>query len=674
MGLIMFRKDNIDTYLKNAYLSFFSIFCFCVLLSDFTTFSEFINPTIISCTKYLCVGAILLKILIFDLRQWKYDEKIKVLLLLFFIVLITYFSGNRSFIQYFILIIGSREIPFKTIISTLLVVEIIVVIATIFGSLLGVLPNYIYGRSNSNVIRISLGFKDYKYLSMIMYSISMYLLFLYKNKTKKFFYFILLILNFFVFLLTNSRNELLFSVLLILGVYFYFNYTFSSKQMTLFNTIVKYSGFFFSVILFILSVIYNGNISLLKSINTLFSGRLNLAHQAISEYGLSLFGTHIEWFGQSTVNLNNVSEMYNFVDISYIKNLLEYGLIGLFIILFMIFTVVKINEKSRNGIGVFLLIILMHSTLDPHLFSIVFNVFLLMFVDCIFIKPTYMSLNQNQKISNYFELGKEDIQREEVQMLKDLVQYLESNKLTYYLCGGSLLGAIRHHGFIPWDDDIDILMPRKDYEQLMRLSKNLRIKGYLEVHSLTNKNLNDPFCKVLNMNTEMDKYYIDDDFDRHLWIDIFPMDGLSKTQIVNRIIYKIIIFLRRLNVMLKAKQNIIDHESKSNFRRCIKVIFRIFLSPIKTRWIALLIEKIALLHPFDKCQFVGGVVWGYGPQEKLEKSKLQDTTVIFEGLEVNTFACWDEYLTNLYGDYMKLPPEDKRISHVMKVYKSIDIQ
>ena len=70
-----------------------------------------------------------------------------------------------------------------------------------------------------------------------------------------------------------------------------------------------------------------------------------------------------------------------------------------------------------------------------------------------------------------------------------------------------------------------------------------------------------------------------------------------------------------------------------------------------------------------KSKYVGGIAWGYGPEERLSREKMNSVEVDFEGIKVNTFACYDEYLTNLYGDYMKLPPKDKQIAHIMQVRK-----
>ena len=96
----------------------------------------------------------------------------------------------------------------------------------------------------------------------------------------------------------------------------------------------------------------------------------------------------------------------------------------------------------------------------------------------------------------------------------EMKPFFDEHNFRYYICGGTLLGAIRHRGFIPWDDDIDILMPRPDYLRFQELAKTSKICDEYEVHSFELGNLNDPFCKVYNLNFEMEKYFYHDEYDK----------------------------------------------------------------------------------------------------------------------------------------------------------------
>ena len=190
----------------------------------------------------------------------------------------------------------------------------------------------------------------------------------------------------------------------------------------------------------------------------------------------------------------------------------------------------------------------------------------------------------------------------------------------------------------------------------------------MEVHSWGLGNLNDPFCKIMNLNTVMDKHYINDEYDRHLWLDVFPMDGLPESERETKRIYKKSLLLRRTLKMLKAKDEVIKYESKTKLKAFVKPILRFILDAEGTEL------RLNFVHDSIAKNGIACVIRKTPAKIRLEKEKLlrekmNSVEVDFEGIKVNTFACYDEYLTNLYGDYMKLPPKDKQIAHIMQVRK-----
>ena len=271
---------------------------------------------------------------------------------------------------------------------------------------------------------------------------------------------------------------------------------------------------------------------------------------------------------------------------------------------------------------------------------------------------------------NFLDL--EQIHEEQTKMLKQLSDFCKEQNITYYICGGTLLGAIRHKGFIPWDDDVDVLMPRPDYEKFHKIVKenNFHIGDDLILRSFKFKNLLFPFGKVMNTKLKMETHYYENEFDNFLWIDIFPMDGLPEEESKTQAIYKKILFLRRVLSLAEVKDDVIENESRKRWMVIPKKIARKFLSN-KTviRIIINKMDKISRKYDYETSKYVGGVLWGYGPQEKLLKEEVIDTEVDFENIKANTFACYDKYLSNLYGDYMKLPPIEKRTTHQIKVYR-----
>lgn len=128
------------------------------------------------------------------------------------------------------------------------------------------------------------------------------------------------------------------------------------------------------------------------------------------------------------------------------------------------------------------------------------------------------------------ELNKKEIQNIELNILLEFSKFCNENKLRYYLVGGTLLGAIRHKGFIPWDDDIDVCMPRPDYE--LFISNFHSDNSCLKLCCNKFGNLKAPFAKLKDTRTIVvnDILVNDNDIDTNLWIDIFPVDGLPDSE------------------------------------------------------------------------------------------------------------------------------------------------
>ncbi len=268
---------------------------------------------------------------------------------------------------------------------------------------------------------------------------------------------------------------------------------------------------------------------------------------------------------------------------------------------------------------------------------------------------------------NYLSI--DEIHKEEVKILKKFISFCDENNLTYYICGGTLLGAIRHKGFIPWDDDIDVMMPRKEFEKLEKLLNEKNFDKNLNFISYDNNSLPYPFGKVINTNIKIDETCSKNEYEQFLWIDIFPMDGIPEDTRECEKFYKKILRYRKLLLILYAEDNYIDNFSKTCLKRIFKKIIRVLFRKNYKEKIASKLDKMVKTYDFEDSKYVGGVAWGYGPQEKMLKENIKNCEVDFEKMKVNTISCYETYLTNLYGDYMKLPPVEKRITHEMKVYR-----
>lgn len=233
----------------------------------------------------------------------------------------------------------------------------------------------------------------------------------------------------------------------------------------------------------------------------------------------------------------------------------------------------------------------------------------------------------------------------ELDILIALTDFCDNNGINYFLAYGTLLGAVRHKGFIPWDDDIDIVMLRPDYEQLKSIIKEKPIRKDLKWVDSENGGYEGPFAKIVNKNT--DANYCGNGIG--LWVDIFPLDYYDETILKRN---------RRLRQICIAKYS---KGLQLTYKSLIKMIFKYCTFKNRTQLSEEIIRNSISVKQND---FVTNSVWNVYTREKLNIKLFESfTKVDFENHQFKTVANTNEYLTLLYGDYMKLPPIEKRRTH-----------
>ena len=253
-----------------------------------------------------------------------------------------------------------------------------------------------------------------------------------------------------------------------------------------------------------------------------------------------------------------------------------------------------------------------------------------------------------------------ELQLHELTILKAVKEVCEKNGLTYYLDSGTLLGAVRHQGFIPWDDDIDVVMPYDDYQKFLNIAQVELGEDYFVQTTETDPNFYCAFAKVrMNHTTMMPaghrKYHIH----QGIWIDIFPLIRIKKNT-----------FKFKKKLLKLSNSMLMEDYIAANNEEFLQI-----LGPIKYKLYQLLyrlpygfryaLRKMALrIITSDKKGDYYTYIWtsliDFLPKELFEGLP---TIVSFEGFIFPAVAEYKRYLEALYGDYMQLPPESERKGH-----------
>lgn len=253
----------------------------------------------------------------------------------------------------------------------------------------------------------------------------------------------------------------------------------------------------------------------------------------------------------------------------------------------------------------------------------------------------------------------DELKKIQIQILDEVVHFCDKHQIKYFLMAGTLLGAVRHQGYIPWDDDIDIGMLREDYERFLELYSKENGSYYIYTHRLNSKSTF-PFIKVCLKNTLVKEELLSSEDEYGVNIDIFPIDSISSENQF-KVIDTIMSLLKKR--YFKAA-NLATYWKKKDKFFPLRVFFKVGLSFLSYSTIFNKIDTIIAAEKTKPARYKGNILWGYGRKELVNPAIFDEfITVSFEGKEYKAPKNYHEWLTSVYGNYMQLPPEEKRVSN-----------
>lgn len=253
----------------------------------------------------------------------------------------------------------------------------------------------------------------------------------------------------------------------------------------------------------------------------------------------------------------------------------------------------------------------------------------------------------------------EEIQALCLDMLRFVDRICKAEHIQYFMSGGTLLGAVRHQGFIPWDDDIDLMMSRPDFERFLRVAPKYMDERYTMVHPRTQGDFSMPWARILDGFTHVKPSPLRKDGFTTLFVDIFPIDGLPYNGKLSKLFFKRIRFYDIL-LQCARRTKVAPDERLKWLKRPLMALARMR----KPNSYANAMDRAAAILDFGKAKYAGVcVVTHYGERERMPAEVFRGSVPLrFCGESFPAPIGYETYLHGLYGDYMQLPPEDKRCS------------
>ncbi len=262
-----------------------------------------------------------------------------------------------------------------------------------------------------------------------------------------------------------------------------------------------------------------------------------------------------------------------------------------------------------------------------------------------------------------------DLQSKLLEILKWFHSFCEENHIRYYIAEGTVLGAVRHGGFIPWDDDIDVTVPREDYERLMSIFGEQRDHYRLESMHGEAKDYLYSYAKLYDTETTMvERMRVE--CKRGIYLDIFPLDGMGETEEEAKGKLK---RFERMNNFLLAKTCPI-RKGRAWYKNAAVRLMRLIPSfLVSDKKLARKVDALAASFGNADSAFVANLMGVYGEKEIMPREVYGEGALLsFENITVRAPQMYEEYLVRLYRNWQQMPPEEKRVS--LHQYTVLDLE
>lgn len=255
-----------------------------------------------------------------------------------------------------------------------------------------------------------------------------------------------------------------------------------------------------------------------------------------------------------------------------------------------------------------------------------------------------------------------------LKILKEVHKICEENNIKYFLSDGTLIGAIRHQGFIPWDDDLDIGMLREDYEKFCKIAPQILSENFILQNFQTDKGYGLQFGKVILKNTVWIEK-VAKNTNRQwsgIYIDIFPYDNITENKKMQKLINRLYIFIQGL-ILIKFKYiNISNYESMA--KKLKYVLKKIYLCTISKKLLIYIRDSICKRY-LNKSNTLVTKYGGNFYKNQNPYNFYKDLTLqTFEDTSFYIPKNYDKILKNLYGNYMEIPPIEKQRQHGIEYF------